>query len=401
MAREGHDLSEEVRRTVVEAMAEASIEGDAVDLHRGSYDKTDEAAMLAVVERTTEAGALAGLVTESAAAGHARVLAACLAKGAPPDGNADIEAIRREFRAQPEFRGMGGAKPTTRVGVSVPRVPLTLAIGCGGANSLECARLLLDAGCDPDAGSVGYASPLFFVPKCGLGRDEKIALVRLLVEAGCNVNVKALDGATALFDLTKAGLHEVLEAVIIERGADTELGPGPPSGSYMTPPLAFACAWSDMPPHIAARYPSALADRIATVRALICLGSKLIPRGVPSRTHRMTPEAMLRRWATAAGPPHKADALRTAVADLKIKDMRAIITRAGLSHGDCVEKSDLRARTREALEKTAPANELLRLADLVDHLIEGGGDDAETREARQVVRAPLIEAFEEARPALY
>ena len=110
---------------------------------------------------------------------------------------------------------------------------------------------------------------------------------------------------------------------------------------------------------------------------------------------------MLRRWATAAGPPHKADDLCTAVADLKIKDMRAIITRAGLSHGDCVEKSDLRARTCEALEKTAPANELLRLADLIDHLIEGGGDDAETREARQAVRAPLIEAFEEARPALY
>ena len=61
----------------------------------------------------------------------------------------------------------------------------------------------------------------------------------------------------------------------------------------------------------------------------------------------------------------------------------------------------LRARTCEALEKTAPANELLRLADLMDHLIEGGGDDAETREARQAARAPLIEAFEEARPALY
>ena len=225
MAREGHDLSEEVRRTVVEAMAEASIGGrDAIDLHRGSYDKTDEAAMLAAVERTTEAGALAGFVTESAAAGHARVLAACLAKGAPPDGNADIEAIRREFRAQPEFRGMGGAAPTGSVAVGVPRVPLTLAIG---ANSLECARLLLDAGCDPNAGSEGYASPLFFVPNCGLGRDEKIALVRALVEAGCNVNVKALDGATALFDMSKAGLHEVLEAVV-ELGADMELGPGPP-----------------------------------------------------------------------------------------------------------------------------------------------------------------------------
>jgi len=37
----------------------------------------------------------------------------------------------------------------------------------------------------------------------------------------------------------------------------------------------------------------------------------------------------------------------------------------------------------------------------MDHLIEGGGDDAVTPEARKAVRAPLIEAFEEARPALY
>ena len=46
-------------------------------------------------------------------------------------------------------------------------------------------------------------------------------------------------------------------------------------------------------------------------------------------------------------------------------------------------------------------HELLRLADLIDHLIEGGGDDAETHKARQAARAPLIEAFEEARPVLY
>ena len=112
-------------------------------------------------------------------------------------------------------------------------------------------------------------------------------------------------------------------------------------------------------------------------------------------------EASMAGDARAAQRGSAAYALRTAVADMKIKDMRAIITRAGLSHGDCVEKSDLRTRTSEALEKTAPANELLRLADLIDHLIEGGGDDAETREARQAARAPLIEAFEEARPALY
>ena len=384
---------------VVTTMDEASMRGDAVEAHRASYDKTDEAAMLAVVERTTETGALAPFVTESAAAGHAKVLAACLAKGAPPDGDADIEALHQASRDQPEVKGMGGPKPVGSMTLVVPRVPLTLAIG---ANSLECTRLLLDAGCDPNAGNMGYASPFFCALSSSVGdRDKKIAIVRLLVEAGCNVNARCLDGATVLFGLAKASLHEVVEAVVA-RGADTEYGPGPPDGSYMTPPLAFACAWNGMPPHLVALYGgTALVDKIATVREMIRLGSKLVPRGVPSRKHPATPEAMLRRWATAAGPPHKADDLRTAVADLKIKDMRAIITRAGLSHGDCVEKSDLRARTCEALEKTAPANELLRLADLIDHLIEGGGDDAETPEARQNVRAPLIEAFEEARPALY
>ena len=234
MAREGHDLSEEVRRMVVTTMDEASMRGDAVEAHRASYDKTDEAAMLAVVERTTETGALAPFVTESAAAGHAKVLAACLAKGAPPDGEADIEALHQASRDQPEMKGMGGAKPVGSMTLVVPRVPLTLAIG---ANSLECTRLLLDAGCDPNAGNMGYASPFFCALSSSVGdRDKKIAIVRLLVEAGCNVNARCLDGATVLFGLAKASLHEVVEAVVA-RGADTEYGPGPPDGSYMMPPL--------------------------------------------------------------------------------------------------------------------------------------------------------------------
>ena len=102
MAREGHGLSEEVRRTVVEAMAEASIGGrDAIDLHRGSYVKTDEAAMLAAVERTTEAGALAGFVTESAAAGHAR-------QGSEKNASARRKPRRRPRPAGTPPRTSGG-----------------------------------------------------------------------------------------------------------------------------------------------------------------------------------------------------------------------------------------------------------------------------------------------------
>ena len=40
---------------------------------------------------------------------------------------------------------------------------------------------------------------------------------------------------------------------------------------------------------------------------------------------------------------------------MSIKEMRALITKAGLSHADCFEKSDLRQRAREALAKTASA----------------------------------------------
>ena len=138
---------------VVTTMDEASMAGDARAAQIGSaaYDRTDEAAMLAVVERTTEASALAVFVTESAAAGHAKVLATLLAKGAPPDGDADIEALHQASRDQPEMKGMGGPKPVGSMTLVVPRVPLTLAIG---ANSLECTRLLLDAGCDPNAGNI-------------------------------------------------------------------------------------------------------------------------------------------------------------------------------------------------------------------------------------------------------
>ena len=40
---------------------------------------------------------------------------------------------------------------------------------------------------------------------------------------------------------------------------------------------------------------------------------------------------------------------------MSIKEMKALITKAGLSHADCFEKSDLRLRAREALAKTASA----------------------------------------------
>jgi len=48
---------------------------------------------------------------------------------------------------------------------------------------------------------------------------------------------------------------------------------------------------------------------------------------------------------------------------MSIKEMKALITKAGLSHADCFEKSDLRQRAREALAKTASAETQLSESD--------------------------------------
>ena len=51
---------------------------------------------------------------------------------------------------------------------------------------------------------------------------------------------------------------------------------------------------------------------------------------------------------------------------MSIKEMKALITKAGLSHADCFEKSDLRQRAREALAKTASAETQLSDSDEID-----------------------------------
>ena len=51
---------------------------------------------------------------------------------------------------------------------------------------------------------------------------------------------------------------------------------------------------------------------------------------------------------------------------MSIKEMKALITKAGLSHADCFEKSDLRQRAREALAKTASAETQLSESDEID-----------------------------------
>ena len=59
---------------------------------------------------------------------------------------------------------------------------------------------------------------------------------------------------------------------------------------------------------------------------------------------------------TMADQPAKKQ--KTDVETLGISEMKALIKSAGLSSADCVEKSDLRARCREAQERLAEAERL-------------------------------------------
>ena len=66
---------------------------------------------------------------------------------------------------------------------------------------------------------------------------------------------------------------------------------------------------------------------------------------------------------------------------MSIQEMKALITKAGLSHADCFEKSDLRQRAREALAKTASAETQLSESDDSDE-IEDSDDEPPAKRAR-------------------
>ena len=71
---------------------------------------------------------------------------------------------------------------------------------------------------------------------------------------------------------------------------------------------------------------------------------------------------------------------------MSIKEMKALITNAGLSHADCFEKSDLRQRAREALAKTASAETQLSESDEID-------DAPPTKRAKQDDSKPHVYAL--------
>ena len=63
---------------------------------------------------------------------------------------------------------------------------------------------------------------------------------------------------------------------------------------------------------------------------------------------------------------------------MSVKELKALITKAGMSHTDCFEKSELRQRAREALAKTAAAEE----EESEEDEIEDSDDEPPAKRAR-------------------
>ena len=76
---------------------------------------------------------------------------------------------------------------------------------------------------------------------------------------------------------------------------------------------------------------------------------------------------------------------------MSIKEMKALITKAGLSHADCFEKSDLRQRAREALAKTASAE--TQLSESSDEIEDSDDDAPPTKRAKQDDSKPHVYAL--------
>ena len=85
------------------------------------------------------------------------------------------------------------------------------------------------------------------------------------------------------------------------------------------------------------------------------------------------------------------DSTANDVEAMSIKEMKALITKAGLSHADCFEKSDLRQRAREALAKTASAPE--EESEESDEIEDSDDDAPPTKRAKQDDSKPHVYAL--------
>ncbi|KAM9777394.1 ankyrin repeat and SOCS box protein 2-like [Neosynchiropus ocellatus] len=106
------------------------------------------------------------------------------------------------------------------------QTPLLLAVSCG---HLSCARVLLEAGADPDISNKNKETPLY--KACA---SENADLVDLLLSFGATANQRCGQGWTALHEAVSRNNTEICE-VLIRGGAAVN-----PANTYSVTPLITA-----------------------------------------------------------------------------------------------------------------------------------------------------------------
>ncbi|MGQ0503049.1 MAG: ankyrin repeat domain-containing protein [Panacagrimonas sp.] len=101
---------------------------------------------------------------------------------------------------------------------SVDAVDQTALIAAASKNHIECARILLDRGADPNRADPAGWTPVIHATYFGASPE----FIELLAARGANVNAQNTRGVTALY-LAAAGGHEASVAQLLALGADPNL----------------------------------------------------------------------------------------------------------------------------------------------------------------------------------
>jgi len=273
---------------------------------------------------------------DAAAGGHAGALHLLLAAGADPDGmpplNAELTLATKSFSAALRFTcgpllglgsgivggGGGGGKEDDEAprGPVALSTPLHLAVRSA---SIDCASLLLAAGCAADAADARGESALHHAARAG---DAE--LLELLLHGGAGIEARSRSGATPLRVAARAG-HVAACMVLLGGGADPYRA-GLPGLNLPNPEvseLLQLCLEEESGPPAAVRLmlvQKAAVDGELDETAAASLAAR-VPAAVAAATALRGIMAQLRRGALHSEEAHAA--AEAAVASLGAEDAEA------------------------------------------------------------------------------
>lgn len=233
------------------------------------------------------------VIEKAAQLGHALVLELALERGGDPHGTAAAQGATLRFDKAKMKGGPEVATQWARLidpgsvelssesrdknGVVCHQLdgspaPLFRACSVNSPGAHACARLLLEAGADPNCGGNALAPLLMLTqggPQSGRHPSQQAGeaeLCDLLCAAGADVNAtEPMQGCSVVFFAAQKGLDHVVKTCA-ERGADLEL-----ANKGRTNPLMVAAAVCGLPDNANG------GGTEDTVRLLVRLGAKLEP----------------------------------------------------------------------------------------------------------------------------